>query len=50
LNRELCARIRAGACDLDTPGLGAHLRATALEKLAVDQPSYAAYRQAIARP
>jgi hypothetical protein len=49
LNRELCARIRAGAVDLSTPGLAAHLRATAMEKLAVDQPSYAAYRQALAQ-
>jgi hypothetical protein len=47
LNRSLCARIGAGAFDLATPGLAEHLRATALEKLAVDQPSYAAYRQAV---
>lgn len=47
LNRVLCAYIREGAMTLSTPGLGAHLRATALEKLAVDQPSYAAYRRAL---
>lgn len=47
LNRKLCVRIRDGAVDLSTPGLGEHLRATALEKLAVDQPSYPAYRRAI---
>lgn len=47
LNRKLCARIREGTMDLSTPGLGEHLRATALEKLAVDQPSYPAYRRAI---
>lgn len=46
LNCALCARIREGACDLATPGLAAHLRATAMEKLAVDQPSYSAYRKA----
>lgn len=45
LNRALCARIEAGEMDLSTPGLAAHLRATALEKLAVDQPSYSAYRR-----
>lgn len=47
LNRQLCDRIRDGAISLDTPGLSAHLRATALEKLAVDQPTYSAYRRAI---
>ena len=49
LNRDLCARIRAGDFDRSTPELMEHLRATSLEKLAVDQPSYAAYRQALAR-
>lgn len=46
LNRALCARIESGEMDLATPGLAAHLRATALEKLAVDQPTYSAYRRA----
>jgi Domain of unknown function (DUF6285) len=46
LNRALCSRIEAGELDLATPGLAAHLRATALEKLAVDQPTYSAYRRA----
>jgi hypothetical protein len=46
LNRALCERIASGALDLQTPGLAAHLRATALEKLAVDQPNYSAYRRA----
>ena len=49
LNRMLCVRIREGACDLDTPGLAAHLRVTAMEKLAVDQPNYSAYRRALTR-
>jgi hypothetical protein len=49
LNRRLCELIRAGALDLDSPGLEAHLRATALEKLAVDQPSYSAYRRAFGK-
>ncbi|WP_395647329.1 DUF6285 domain-containing protein [Terricaulis sp.] len=47
LNRMLCARIRAGELSASTPGLSAHLRATALEKLAIDQPTYAAYRRAL---
>jgi hypothetical protein len=46
LNRALCAHIEVGEFDLSTPGLAAHLRATALEKLAVDQPTYSAYRRA----
>jgi hypothetical protein len=48
LNRELCARIRAGAIGLDTPGLAEHLRATTLAKLAVDQPKYSGYVRALA--
>jgi hypothetical protein len=50
LNRELCARIRAGEIGLSTPGLGAHLRETTLSKLAVDQPNYSGYQRALARP
>lgn len=47
LNRRLAAAIREGAMTLSTPGLAAHLRATAMEKLAIDQPSYAAYQRAL---
>jgi hypothetical protein len=47
LNQALCAAIRDGAMDETTPGLIEHLRATALEKLAVDQPTYSAYRRAM---
>jgi hypothetical protein len=49
LNTSLCARIRDGAVDLRTPGLFDHLYATAVEKLAVDQPNYSAYKRAIAQ-
>ena len=49
LNRQLCALIRDGALGLSTPGVAAHLRATTLEKLAIDQPTYAAYRRALER-
>ena len=48
-NRELCRRIRSGQLTLDTPGLLDHLRETTLAKLAVDQPSYSAYRRALER-
>jgi hypothetical protein len=44
LNRQLCERIRAGALGLESPGLAGHLWRTTLDKLAVDQPGYAAYR------
>ena len=48
LNRELCARIRAGELGLATPGLAEHLRATTFAKLAVDQPKYSSYVRALA--
>jgi hypothetical protein len=48
LNRELCARIRAGEIGLHTKGLAEHLRATTLAKLAVDQPKYSGYLRALA--
>lgn len=45
LNRALLARIAAGEMDAATPGLVDHLWQTTLDKLAVDQPNYAAYRR-----
>lgn len=47
LNERLCALIKSGAMTLATPALAAHLRATTMEKLAIDQPTYAAYRRAL---
>jgi hypothetical protein len=47
LNCRLAAAIRDGSLTLYAPGLAEHLRATALEKLAVDQPTYAAYKRAL---
>jgi len=49
LNASLCARIRTATVDLKTAGLFQHLYATAVEKLAVDQPNYSAYKRAIAQ-
>jgi hypothetical protein len=40
LNAELCTRLRAGDLTVDTPGLVATLKASALEQLAIDQPTY----------
>jgi hypothetical protein len=45
LNRTLADRIAKGEADLNTPGLADHLWQTTMDKLAVDQPNYAAYRR-----
>jgi hypothetical protein len=45
LNRALADRIAKGDADLNTPGLADHLWQTTMDKLAVDQPNYAAYRR-----
>ena len=49
LNRALADRIAKGEVDLQTPGLAEHLWATTMDKLAVDQPTYAAYRRELER-
>jgi hypothetical protein len=48
MRQALCEKIASGAMSLDRPGLRQHLRATAMDRLAIDQPSYSAYRAAIA--
>ncbi len=48
LNAELSRRIAVGEADLATPGLAEHLWAVTLAKMAVDQPTYAAYRASLA--
>jgi hypothetical protein len=47
LNIELSRRLESGQADLATPGLAEHLWATTLAKMAVDQPTYAAYRDSL---
>ncbi|MGH7011888.1 MAG: DUF6285 domain-containing protein, partial [Caulobacteraceae bacterium] len=47
MNAELCRRIEAGEIAEDDPGLLSHLWATTMAKLAVDQPTYAAYRASL---
>ena len=47
LNQRLADKIAAGDIDLATPGLKDHLWAVTLAKLAVDQPTYAAYRASL---
>ena len=50
LNSELCRRIRNGDFNLKTPGLFDHVWETTLTKVAIDQPKYSAYQQAINNP
>jgi len=45
LNRALAGKIADGELDLQTPGLAEHLWQTTMDKLAVDQPNYAAYKR-----
>ena len=45
LNRVLADRIAKNEVDLRTPGLADHLWQTTMDKLAVDQPNYAAYKR-----
>jgi hypothetical protein len=45
LNALLSRRIASGEVSLQTPGLAAHLWATTLAKVAIDQPTYASYRR-----
>ncbi len=42
LNTELCARIRSGELNVETPGLLAALTTMARDQIAIDQPSYKA--------
>jgi hypothetical protein len=44
LTAELCAKLRAGQLDADTPGLLAALRANAQDQVAIDQPNYSSAR------
>lgn len=46
LNQELCERIRSGELGLEDAALTDHLWRTTLDKLAIDQPNYAAYKRA----
>ncbi|EGP06385.1 hypothetical protein CSIRO_3963 [Bradyrhizobiaceae bacterium SG-6C] len=45
LNRLLSARIASGEVGFDTPGLIEHVWQTTMDKLAIDQPTYASYRR-----
>jgi len=45
LNRVLAGKIASGEINLQTPGLLQQLWQTTMDKLAVDQPTYASYRR-----
>ena len=45
LNRVLAERVAKGEAGLNTPGFADHLWQTTIDKLAIDQPNYAAYRR-----
>lgn len=47
LETELSDRIRRGEFDLDSPGLAEHLWQTTLDKMKIDQPTYASYRRTL---
>lgn len=49
LNRLLCGRIRQRVLTYKDRGLMAHLRATAMGKMAIDNPRYATYAAALQR-
>jgi hypothetical protein len=49
LNERLVARIRAGELTVDDPALVAHLRATILGRLGIDNPRYGSYQRALGR-
>jgi len=49
LNRILSERIGRGELDRKTPGLSEHLWQTTMDKLAVDQPNYSAYRRELGK-
>ena len=49
LRKQLCEKIARGEIMLDQPALRDHLRATIVDRLAIDQPTYSAYLAAIGR-
>jgi aminoglycoside phosphotransferase (APT) family kinase protein len=48
LRWKLTSALRDGDIELDLPGLAAHLRATVINQLAIDQPRYSALATALA--
>ena len=40
LNADLCDKLAAGEFDLTTPGVMAHLKASTIDQVRIDQPGY----------
>lgn len=49
LNKALADDLASGEISLASPGVADHLWRTTMEKLAVDQPNYASYREEMGR-
>ena len=49
MRSALCRKIASGEFTLEQSSLREHLRATAMERMAIDQPSYSAYLAGMAR-
>jgi hypothetical protein len=49
LRKQLCEKIARGEIMLDQPALREHLRATIVDRLAIDQPTYSAYLAAVGK-
>jgi hypothetical protein len=49
LRKQLCDKIARGDIMLDQPALREHLRATIVDRLAIDQPTYSAYLAAVGK-
>ena len=46
MNRQLSAKIQSGEMDIATPNLLAHLKATTIAQIEVDQPTYSGLKTA----
>ena len=49
MRSEFSRKIASGELTLDQPALCEHLRATAMDRIAIDQPAYSAYVAGLAR-
>jgi hypothetical protein len=45
LNEELCEKLESGEFDLMTPGVLAHLKASTIDQIKIDQPGYSGLAQ-----
>ena len=50
LRDAFCGGIADGSFDITDPKVAQHLRLTAMDRIAIDQPRYSAYRRAVESP